>query len=422
MSPAEVLEPLGEGHALAVVSPLWPESQAAMPPGVLPFLAPEAVRRCRDLAGFGPEVEPVLLRTAARIQADPALRRLAWHCAWRLLEAPEPSSFGDWPELARALGNDCGVFYLLVGLACVPRVEAHHRSLGVPAGVTRETCLEAYCFSLNYREASGGRLGLPRQQLYWLRHYTRERYFRLGRLEYWLRPYPGGVHVYRHRRSGEILALAEEGARFDAAGYLPRLTDVADPTVLREAAYSVTDAAVTGVPITPWGRALPRTVTLALADWERVLTRGDHCLQVHIPAGGGLSPAACVDSLSRAVEFFARHFPAEPAGAIVCGSWIYNPDLEVFLPEDANLVRHLSEVYLYPIPSGGTDGLWFVFLQDPFDPATAPRRTSVQRAVLDFVTRGNPWRCGGMFLLTDHVRQYGTRYYRSRWPVADLNP
>ncbi|MFA6108189.1 MAG: acyltransferase domain-containing protein [Candidatus Latescibacterota bacterium] len=420
MNPADLLEALDEPQALAAVAPGWAESQAAMPPDGLPFLESDAVRHGRDLAGFGADVDPTLLRVAARVQADPALRRLAWHCVWRLLDASEPSSFGDWPELGSVLGEDHGVFYLLVGLAGVPRVERHHRALGIPLGVTRETCQQARCFSLNYRAASNGRLGLPRQQLYWLRHYTREPYFRLGRLEYWLRPYPGGVHVYRHRHRGQTLALAERGARFDAEGYLPRVADVPDPATLWEAPYILGDGTVTGVPITPWGRALRQIHTLPLSEWEGVLTQGDSCLQVHIPAGGGLSPAACADSLHRAVEFFARHFPQEPARAIVCGSWIYNPDLERFLPGDANLVRHLRELYLYPIPSGGSDGLWFVFLQDPFDPATAPRQTSVQRAILDFLAQGHGWRCGGMFLLLDHVRHYGTQHYRAQWPVAGL--
>ncbi len=420
MSPESVLQALGEPQALAAVAPLWTASAAAMPAGALPFLDPLAIGHSRELAGFTSADEVALLRAAARIQAEAPLRRLAWHCAWRLLDAPEPAGFGDWPTLQQALGDDCGLFYLLVGLACVPRVEAYHRALGVPAGVTRETCRQPYCFSLNYRAAHGGRLGLPRLQLGWLRHYTREPYFRLGRLEFWLRPYPGGVHVYRHRRLGRTLALAEHGARFDAAGYLPRAADIAPTARLRTAAYEVTETAVTGVPIAPWGRALPRSVALERADWELALTAGDTCLQLHIPAGGGLTPQACAESFQRAVAFFARHFPDRPAAAIVCGSWIYNPDLEEILPPDANLVRHLREVYLYPIPSGGTDGLWFIFLQDAFDPATAPRRTSVQRAILGHLEQGKPWRCGGMFMLTEHVRHYGTEHYRSCWPALGL--
>ncbi len=420
MHAVEVLRALGETGALEAVEPFWSESMAALPPGPLADLGPVELGRRRQLAGMGAAVGGVVQRVAARIADDPPLRRLFWHCAWRLNEAPEALSFDHWPSLRGALGDDGGVFYLLAGLAWVPRVEAHHRHLGVPLTVTRATCAQVHSFSLNYAAGHDGCLGLPRLQLSWLRHYTRERYFRLGRLEFWLRPYPGGVHVYRHRATGQVVALAEAGARFDSQGYLPRPDAGGADEPLQEAEFAADDDAVRGRLITPWGRAEPGTVCLPPAQWERVLTQGDLCLQVHIPAGGGLSPEACRDSLQQAVAFFARHFPTEPARAIVCGSWIYNPDLERFLPGDAHLVAHLREVYLYPIPSGGSDGLWFIFLQDAFEMATAPRRTRLQRAVLDFLAAGNPWRCGGMFMLIDEVPAYGTQPYRRQWPVVGL--
>jgi len=43
-----------------------------------------------------------------------------------------------------------------------------------------------------------------------------------------------------------------------------------------------------------------------------------------------------------------------------------------------------------PAPCRPNDGLWFVFLQTRFDPATAPRETSLQRAVLDYLGKGTP--------------------------------
>jgi hypothetical protein len=177
---------------------------------------------------------------------------------------------------------------------------------------------------------------------------------------------------------------------------------------------------VTGTPIAPWGRGLPQSVTLPITDWKRVLGRGDWILQVHIPAGGGMTPEAVHDSLRRAVEFFATHFPERRVAALHTGSWIYNPDLEQFLPRDSNLVRHLHDVYLHPIVSGPTDGLWFIFFREPFDQATAPRDTRLQRAVADWLGADHTWRCGGMFLLPEHVPNLGRTSYRERWPPRGL--
>jgi hypothetical protein len=165
---------------------------------------------------------------------------------------------------------------------------------------------------------------------------------------------------------------------------------------------------------------LRQPVTLPAAEWQRVLAKGDAILQVHIPAGGGMLPDACNESMRLAVDFFTQQFADRPAVAIQTASWIYNPDLEEILPGDANLVRHLRETYLYPIPSGGSDGLWFVFLHEPIDPKTSPRDTSLQRAILDWIEEGNDWRCSGMFVLTSDAVHLGTQHYRRRWPPAGL--
>ena len=58
---------------------------------------------------------------------------------------------------------------------------------------------------------------------------------------------------------------------------------------------------------------------------------------------------------------------------------------------------------------GPTSGLWFLFLQEVFDAATAPRDTSLQRAVLDYLAAGHTWRGGGMFFLVEHLDRFGTR-------------
>jgi hypothetical protein len=94
---------------------------------------------------------------------------------------------------------------------------------------------------------------------------------------------------------------------------------------------------------------------------------------------------------------------------------MYSPDLENVLPPESNLVRHLSDMYLFPVPGAY---LWFIFMQDEFDPATAPRETSLQRAVLAYLERGNAWHDGGMFLLMEDLDKLGTGYYRSQF--ADL--
>ena len=292
----EVLNSLEEEAALDAVKLYWEESQAAFPAGGIDFLQPEQVRDNLLACGFSPAALEPALRAAEKIQADPALAALIWHCAWRVYESDDEHWFGGWPRLDKALGEDAGVFNLLVGIAMAPRVRAHHQRMGIPADVTRETCLEPYAFSLNYAEMSGGRLGIPMGQLFWLRYYTREKYFRLGRYEFWLKPFDWEVRIYRSSRSGQVLALAPHDVHYDARGLPPGVQKPGQPGE-RLLLYGdwrsrlvEEPGRITGSPIDPRGFARRQPVTLDLAEWQPALQAGDWVLDMHIPAGGGMAP------------------------------------------------------------------------------------------------------------------------------------
>jgi hypothetical protein len=76
------------------------------------------------------------------------------------------------------------------------------------------------------------------------------------------------------------------------------------------------------------------------------------------------------------------------------------------------------ELYLFPTPNrpDSRSGLYFVFGTDSVDPATAPRDTSMRRALLDHLTAGCRLLGGGMFLLLEDFEHYGTQVYRSATP------
>lgn len=133
-----------------------------------------------------------------------------------------------------------------------------------------------------------------------------------------------------------------------------------------------------------------------------------------------MTPERCADSMRRATAFFRHHFPDRPFASITCWSWIFNTQLDGILPPEANLVAYQRELYLYPVASSPNSGLWFLFLQDTFDAATAPRDTALQRVVLEFLATGQPWRNGAMFFLTEHLDSFGSQRYRSQWPPSLL--
>ena len=405
----EVLSRIGLAQSAGTFSPFWDESVASLGERVPPFLEPAEVSAAREYGGFGEEVESRLQDEALRIASDRALGLLAWHCHRLLYDHPEYEHPETWPP---ELG---GTFYLLVAMGMVRRVREAHAAMGVSDEVTRATCRQLSCFNLNHVGMTGGGLGIPVTQLYWTRHYPACRLFRIGRMEYMMRAYRGGVVAFRHRRSGQVVALAPHGTRFTDDGQVAW-----EPEGGWEATLRRTSDEVTGCLISPVGAAERREVTLPLQDWECVLTNGDVTLDMHIPAGGGMTLEACGDSMRGAAVFFARHFPNQLCRVFYSSSWIFSTQLERIPLSSDNLVRYQHELYLYPTPASGKEGLWFIFLRNDVDPATAPRLTSLQRGVADFLATGEHWRCGGMFFLVEDLPRFGTQHYRSSWPPAGL--
>jgi hypothetical protein len=416
----ELLTALGEAETLAVVGRGWGESDACFSADACrqllsePFIDENAL-----FAGLGGERARFLTDAARRLRGAPGLDRIFWHCHRTVYRSDAPGDLRGWPKLHRAMEDNGGAFYLLVGLAGVPDIRGAHRQRGIPQDVTAATCRQFLSFSEAYERGHAGRPGLYHaHQLLWLRNYVRHPYYRLGRLEFWLKQSPGGIDAWRHRRTGQVLALAEDGKKLNREGYIDGSASPLGSEGAWTARLTENEHEVVGYPYSPLGMALQRQVRLPLTDWEPVLRKDSWVLDMHIPAGGGMTPEACLDSHRMALEFFDRHHPGHPWTALVCRSWIFNTQLEQLLPAEANMVRYMRDLYLFPLRSSGTDGLWNIFLQEPFDIRTAPRASSLQRAVIEFLEAGNAWRSGAMFMLREHLHLIGAQHYRRNWSKA----
>jgi hypothetical protein len=124
--------------------------------------------------------------------------------------------------------------------------------------------------------------------------------------------------------------------------------------------------------------------------------RGGTAIDLHIPDSGPLTPDAVTASLDEARAFFPRHFPDERYTVFSCGSWLLDPQLLEYLPEDSNIARFQRRFDLeaYEKPEGldaDVEVLRFVFrtLTTPLD--RLPRRTVLQRAIVDHLKAGRHW-------------------------------
>lgn len=421
MQPADAISQINESADPAVLAPHWADTLAAGDGRLPDFLQPETIAELRRAAGLPPAADTPLVETARRIAGDPALRLLARHC-YRLLYAhADYNRFGAWPSFQTVLGENAGVFYLLILLAAAPFIRAQQRRRNIPEEITRATCDRRDAVE-RYRATHQGRWGADRRSLYWTRFYTNGDLYRLGRMEYMLRGFKGLVEVYRHARTGATVAFAPDGAMYDAQGLAVKSADgVNPPPGTWTASLTIAGGWIQGCPILPEGVAVRRQIRLPAQAWRRALGKDDWTMDMHIPAGGGMTLELCGASMRQAADFFPRYFPDRPTSSITCASWIFNTQLDGIFTPETNLVRFQHELYLYPVPSTGRDGLVFIFGQDDPRPDTAPRGTRLQRAILDFLAAGNRWRNGGMFFLAADLPHFGQGWYRGAGRAAELN-
>ena len=390
------------------LGPDWNLSASCPEQDIASSLRADDIARRREYCGLDAAADGPLQAAAATIQSDSCLLRLFRHLYWRLYVCPEKPPGGDWPLLAGAMSSRAGCFHLLLALGLAPHLQRHHAVLGFPSQVTRDTAAQVACFADRYARGHDSLWGVDLGPLRWLRNYLHGNvYVRLGRLEYWPKPFAGETTACRHRATGEWIVLAAGGIPFGPDGLAVYSETPADH-VAWTSTLSTDDRSVTGHPVSPDGRAGCDPIRLSRTEWDVVLQKGTDVLELHIPSGGGLTLEACADSMRRAREFFARYVPWQRYAGVVCASWVFNPNLGDFLPPEANLVRLLGAVRLFPIRITPNQGMHFIFFREtPFDPATTQRNTSLQRAVLDYLAAGNTWRCGGMFVPAQEMVPFG---------------
>ena len=71
---------------------------------------------------------------------------------------------------------------------------------------------------------------------------------------------------------------------------------------------------------------------------ELGITEADGTLDVHIPADGRLDICECRRSLDMAREFYRKYFPEAHYTYFNCHSWLLDPTLKKYLPEESNII------------------------------------------------------------------------------------
>lgn len=127
---------------------------------------------------------------------------------------------------------------------------------------------------------------------------------------------------------------------------------------------------------------------------------GDPVLRLHIPTGG-LDPVSVDGALARARGFAREHLGVDPVVA-TCTSWLLDPYWGRVLGEGSNIVRFQRRFTLVGEGSPGEGDVFrFVFGMARVDVGAAPRRTRLDRAVVERLESGEGLRvCTGWLPLS----------------------
>lgn len=395
--------------------PGWGQAMVNMPERI-DILSPDVIHDICRQCSLDEGIAEQLINTAELIAASMSLRSFFWHTFFKLsvlhyTYGNASVSFAGWPAL-KQLSNKSGLFYLLAVLGLIPSALRKFQEMNTPDSVIKDTLnIKA---NVDFYRNIHGQPGLDPLVISWYRHYVTGRIFTLGRFQYKIAELFAFGAMLRNRSDGRKLLVAESGIRYDQEGYV--VSDGCEADSDWYSTFEETEDKICGYAVSPYGFILSEKRNFSKKDWEPVLRKGDILLDMHIPPGGKMTPEAVFESFSMAFRFFSDRFPGRYVPAIICRSWIFNTQFEELLP-DSNLAELMRRCYLFPCVSTGKDGFFFLFGRDYSNLKEAPHDTSVRRAMLSILERGDRLRLGGMLFLYEDLKHYNENIYRTQFKV-----
>lgn len=316
----------------------WLDRLAAIRPAALRWPDAAAVRARLGELGLQPEDQQVAEATTVAVQGQAlewVLSRLLGHIKETM--GDEQADRLDLPAMPESLGDAGRCLPLHAFVLAAPETAAYHRRLGISPEITRATLNDLGRHVARYRLMFGttGVAGAG----FMLLHF-RGLLFECGRLQY--------------------------------------------------------------QPITPTGSEVETQDQRLLNAGQRVRQLGgpkvgEPVLSVHIPEAGPLLPEAVDRSLERVSTEVVAHLPGPRRRFAVCFSWLLDDQLASYLPATSNIIRFQRRFRLVPDwwADGDYDILRFVFRRPSTPPevlAELPQRTTLERAVVDHLRRGEHWR------------------------------
>jgi hypothetical protein len=121
--------------------------------------------------------------------------------------------------------------------------------------------------------------------------------------------------------------------------------------------------------------------------------RGDPSIGVHIPEGAALDPDRLDATFDDARTVLGTIWPVVQRRIATCQSWMLDDQLKDFLPASSNILAFQRRfTMLAAWVEDDWDTLEFVFRSPGVALGDLPRRTTLQRGIIEVLERGGHWR------------------------------
>ena len=315
------------------------------------------------------------------------------------------SDFGkmdEWPLPETGIPSFRNMLPAVIAVSGVPYTVEFYRKKGIPSQILRDTLSELKNDMILYRRDHGS-WGMTKGQLRWKTNHLSGRLYRFGRLSFKAAVFPLEIKVFRSLSAKGTAVLMEPGVEVRGDGLINGTNGVSDTAHGWVSRYREDENTACGNTIISGGYAQKRKVSLDRKEWIKLLERGDHVVEVHVPSGERLFPESYADSFRQASGFFERYFRERPFHAFSCWSWLLDPQLENLLPRSSNILKFQSLFHLFPVISTDSQIFDYVFKNETQDYESLPEKTSLQSSIKKYYLKGGRLHSGGGFLLKEDI-------------------
>lgn len=377
------------------------------------FLSREYIIGAAEITGIDNDFVGKIIDTAEEIKNSANLKRLFAHQHYLLFisrNSPENIA-SSFPDMCNILGNQGFTYNLLLALSGMESTKAYFESLKMPEDVMLGALKDIGIWVKHFHD-NHGVIGISPLILKWERGLMRGSLYRLGRLQFTIRPFDGRILVFRNKNGNKVQALVQGDIPINSAGQFDGVDNHFDAKAWQSVLVRE-EKLITGNPVTPGGKVLSETLSLNLNDWDEVLTQGDQILDIHIPAGRDFNIQTCREAIDYSIDFFARYFPDKPFKGWACHSWFLDNQYEKILSGHSNILDFQHELYLYPTDAGGSEAYKRIFGERGIKDGIAKilQGSSMQKAVAGFIEKGGRLRTGGGFFLKEDL-PWGRQVYK----------